>query len=223
MKVRLTTQTHRAAASLALVSLVWVVDSAPVFYEPQLLPLDMQSNNMSTEESEPAFENQFDSGFPNDWLQPESFCSPFHLMEAHFSQYASFPLSLLKLNNIHACEELDERRNIVELESHLDLQPEWLAEATVVGECPWELVRREFTSVTVPPSIIEVNCLCDGYRCSRLGDFKCIPVTRIVKIWTIEHHSFGLFHSQMVRVTAACVCAQRLGLDGGNAQPGLDY
>ncbi|XP_071520564.1 uncharacterized protein [Panulirus ornatus] len=223
MKVRRTTMTQRAAASLALASLVWLVDSVPRFFETEQLLPDVQTNNISIEESEPTFESNYDSDFPNDWLEPESFCSPIHLMEDLFNHYASFPLSLLRFNSVHSCEELDKDRRIVELESYNDLQPEWLAEGRVLGECPWELVRRVFTSDTVPPSIVEVSCLCDGHICSSLGDFKCVPVTSFVKVWTMEHHSFGRYRAQMVMVTAACVCAQRLGLEGGNAQSGLNY
>nr|XP_053635083.1 uncharacterized protein LOC128690428 [Cherax quadricarinatus] len=165
--------------------------------------------------------DRYESELPRDWLQSERICSPFDLMEDHFRHYASIPLLLLTLSRKDSCEELERERQVVELDSHHNLFPEWLVDATVAGECPWELVIRDFIPGTVPPSIIEVVCLCDGHHCSRGGDFQCTPVTRNVKIWTSEPLYLGVFRPRIVTVTTACVCAQRQIPRGGEAELGL--
>ncbi|KAG7156132.1 uncharacterized protein LOC121854108 [Homarus americanus] len=210
-----------AVTSITLACLIHAVLATPTANSPHNLTINSLAGNVLTVHSPAAFMEHFDSQMPINWLQPEMICSPAELMNDHFSRYTAFPLSVITFNLVNACQNLQENREVVVLEDRHQLSPEWLAHATVLGECPWELVRKDFIPGIVPPSIIELGCLCNDHRCSLVGNFKCIPVSRSVRIWNRGPHSCGSYHPQTVKVTVACVCAQPHSPRGGEAQPFL--
>ncbi|XP_045592388.1 uncharacterized protein [Procambarus clarkii] len=215
--------TQRAVTTSVLVYLVHAAVATPTPNTSLSAAVSKLPATVSSLQTSPATASQEDSEIPEDWLQPERICSPLVLLENHFTHYTSFPMSLTTLNRINSCEELEADRQIVVLDSHHNLFPEWLADATLAGECPWQLVKREFIPGTVPPSIIEVGCLCNGHSCSRGGDFQCTAVSRRVEVWTSGPHHYGVFRSHMVTMTTACVCARRHVPRGGEAEFGLGH
>lgn len=166
------------------------------------------------------FQKEQSSEIPSDWLQAEALCpdgTSYDLMDDHFSRYTSIPLALLTHERSHSCHNLENKKGIVKFESLNGLSPPWLVDATLAGECPWQLVKRRFRD-SVPPSVVEMNCVCDGQRCTRGGDFRCTPVIQNVTIWTGIP---SMRRPRNVSVTVACACAQRYSPPGGNVPVGL--
>ncbi|KAK3875255.1 hypothetical protein Pcinc_019854 [Petrolisthes cinctipes] len=197
--------------------------TGPVFRQQHYGTADIHTDDDLPSSTGPNSRQQhYNQLIPDDWLEPDDSCSMSEVLLGHFTHYTSFPMTLLRLTRVRACETLEENVGVITLENYQDLFPRWLVDATVVGECPWELVKREFAPGTVPPSIIEVKCLCDGHRCSgHGGDFRCISVTRVVKTWIINPFDHDQFIPRTATVTAACVCVQRYSPPGGYIQLGV--
>lgn len=160
------------------------------------------------------------SEMPHDWLQPEDPCPPYPLLEDFFSQYMSVPRFHLTLARHNACQGLKGDAQVVQLQDYSGYSPQWLVDATTAGECPWHLVRREFLHDTLPPAILEVSCLCDGYRCSLHGDFECKSVKQQVTVWSSDAPGGSRYQPRLLQVTAACVCAQRHASQANHVRPG---
>lgn len=157
---------------------------------------------------------------PEDWLEPDSPCPPHALLEDIFSQYTSVPRSFLTVARHDACRGLEADGQGMPLRDFSGYRPLWLVDATTAGDCPWHLVRREFLHGTLPAAILEVSCLCDGYRCSVQGDFRCTSVTRQVTVWSSEATGGVQYLPRPLQVTAACVCAQRHAPQAIHVHPG---
>lgn len=157
----------------------------------------------------------------SDWLQPEDPClacqqhPSYEMMGKH---YMSLPLAVMNHSRGHDCYRLEDKKGLLQLWSLQELSPSWLVNATVEGECPWQLVVRQLGDRT-PSSIVELSCgQCLGHRCSRGGLFKCTEVKKAVTIWTTEGVGSHIQHHRPLQeeVTVACVCAQKHSLQGGN-------
>ncbi|XP_064098571.1 uncharacterized protein LOC135209702 [Macrobrachium nipponense] len=153
---------------------------------------------------------------PGHWLQGE-YCSFTEVILEHFRHYVSLPITIF--SNLRGPNEVCDHLNVdkvsIELDSHQELIPTWLRDATLVGECPWQLVKRKLDDDMVPPEILEVNCLCNGFRCSEGGLFKCTPVSQEVKMWRSNTSKSYLLQLDRIRVTIGCVCAQRRSPEAG--------
>lgn len=195
------------SSSIALVLLVAMSTSSD--------PDSSAPSNDVNEGSHYDSNNQWDNSsmkLPSGWLETEYHCPSYRLLEDIFSQYTSVPRFLFTVARHNACQNLS--RDMQTLQNvHLpDLSgflPRWLVDAATAGECPWLLERREFFHSTLPPAILEVKCLCDGHRCSSIGDFKCVSVKREVMVWSTEFTDGSYYQPRILEVTAACVCAQR--------------
>ncbi|KAK4312124.1 hypothetical protein Pmani_016417 [Petrolisthes manimaculis] len=198
--------------------------TGPVFSQQHYGTADIHTDDDLPSSTGPADSRQqhYNHLMPDDWVEPaDDSYSMSEVLLGHFTHYTSFPMTLLNLTRVRACETLEENVGVITLENYQDLFPKWLVNATLVGECPWELVQSELAPGTVPPSIIEVKCLCDGHRCSGHGVLRCISVTRDVKTWIINPFDYDQFIPRTARVTVACVCAQRYSPLGGYIEPGV--
>lgn len=164
--------------------------------------------------------NSSSSESSQDWLEHDISCPPHALLEDIFRQYTSVPRSFLTVARHDACRGLEGDAQGIPLRDYSGYQPLWLTDATTAGDCPWHLVRREFLHGTLPSAILEVSCLCDGYRCSLQGDFRCTSVTRQVMVWSREATGGARYLPRPLQVTAACVCAQRHAPQAMHIQPG---
>lgn len=153
-------------------------------------------------------------------LEPVAPCTPHTLLKDLFREYTSVPRYFLTVARHNACRGLGLDNQGAPQRDYSDHQPQWLNDATTAGDCPWHLVRKEFMHGTLPAAILEVSCLCDGLRCSLQGDFRCISVTRQVKVWSSGASGGADYQPHFLEVTTACVCAQRHALQGDHVHPG---
>lgn len=154
---------------------------------------------------------------PEGWLQPQKHCSFTEVIQNHFQHYISLPVTIVSnlRGSTEVCDNLQVEKVSMELEQHHEITPSWLKDATLAGECPWKLVKRKMDDNMVPPEVLEVNCLCDGFQCLEGGNFECTPVAREVIMWRSDLQHSYLLSPDRVRVTVGCLCAQRRSPEAG--------
>lgn len=156
---------------------------------------------------------------PDNWLQEER-VSVSHILQQFFSQFEFVPSPVMidSPENPLACVDLRVEPAKVKFPHHNAVIPTWLEDAVLAGECPWRLVRRQLPAGTIPPAVLEMECLCEGQRCSHGGDFRCTPVMHEVTTWmsdTLDHEAATV---DRMRLTVGCVCAQRRGGRAGQVE-----
>lgn len=156
---------------------------------------------------------------PDSWLQEEHF-SVSHFLQQFFAQFEFVPSPVMSESpeNPLVCVDLQVEPVKTILPRHNVVLPTWLEDATLAGECPWRLVRRQLPAGMIPPSVLEVECLCKGQRCFQGGDFRCTPVVSEVTIWMNDALGQGAASVDRMRLTVGCVCAQRRGGRAGQVE-----
>lgn len=156
---------------------------------------------------------------PDSWLQEEQF-SVSHFLQQFFAQFEFIPSPVMSETPEAplACVDLQVEPVKTVLPRHNGIIPAWLEDATLTGECPWRLARRQLPAGMIPPSVLEVECLCKGQRCFHGGDFRCTPVVREVTIWMEDALDREVSSVDRMRLTVGCVCAQRRGGRAGQVE-----